>query len=164
MCCWDQHTDVITCTQINETITCAGGAYMHTACFHQQLNAELLAVGRRVIKIKKHALFPPLLTHLLHSLPFLLLVSGLYSAPVLLFPFGNVYSYYVSMCFARPCQFILDPAYETDFATQCHFLEWYKPFQCNLISSCLYFPICAKCTAWGFIRVFCFYSVCGRTN
>lgn len=28
-CCWDQRADVITCALINETISCAGGAYIH---------------------------------------------------------------------------------------------------------------------------------------
>jgi len=67
---------------------------------------------------------------------------GRYSTPaLLLFPSGSGYSYFVSICFAGPYQFILVCAYEMCFATQWRFVKRYKPFQCNLIASCPSFPI-----------------------
>lgn len=81
---------------------------------------------------------------------FLFLYTLFFSSPfgvladsALLQPFylDNGYSYYVSTCFASPYQFILVCVYEKYFATQWYFVKWYKPFQCNLISSCMSFPI-----------------------
>lgn len=94
---------------------------------------------------------------------FFLLMTGalLYSSPSTL-PFGNGYSYCVSTCFASSCQFILVCAYKT----YCNPMTFFEMVQTISVQPNFLLPVfphflLAKYTVWGFVHVFCFYSVCG---